>query len=401
MRVSYLSVSDQLGGSEVMLLQTLMEVRRAQPGWRLSVVLPGPGPLAAAAGAAGAEVRVVPMPPPLQRLGEWAAGGRTSRAVWRLARAAASVPAYQRRMADTVADLQPDVIHSNGFKSHVVSARLRRGPAVVWHMHEYVGPRPMTRRLLARYAPRATVIVANSRSVASDVSAVTGSPVLTIYNGVDVGRFSPDGPVADLDAAAGLARAPAGTVRVGLVATFSRWKGHEVFLRAIAALPGDAGVRGYVVGGPVYETAGSQHSLDELRRLAATLGVQERVGFTGFLPQPADVMRALDVVVHASTDPEPFGLVVAEAMACGRPVLTSGTGGTAELIEEEQTAVRHAAGDHAGLSRGMLRLAADPALRARFGACGRARAARLFDARRLGEEFTQVYRQAAGGKAAR
>jgi glycosyltransferase involved in cell wall biosynthesis len=51
------------------------------------------------------------------------------------------------------------------------------------------------------------------------------------------------------------------------------------------------------------------------------------------MPRPADAMRALDVVVHASTDPEPFGLVVAEAMACGRAVTTSGTGGASELIE--------------------------------------------------------------------
>ena len=59
-------------------------------------------------------------------------------------------------------------------------------------------------------------------------------------------------------------------VRIGLVATYARWKGHETFLRALAQLD-DARARGYVVGGPVYETAGSQHSRDELEQL-----VQER-----------------------------------------------------------------------------------------------------------------------------
>jgi hypothetical protein len=62
------------------------------------------------------------------------------------------VPGYERAMARAIAALGPDVIHSNGFKTHVIASRLRRRPALLWHIHEYVGARPMTRRLLARYA---------------------------------------------------------------------------------------------------------------------------------------------------------------------------------------------------------------------------------------------------------
>ena len=82
----------------------------------------------------------------------------------------------------------------------------------------------------------------------------------------------------------------------------------------------------------MYDTAGSQHTMEELQALADGLGLGGRVGFTGFLP-PAPAMRALDVVVHASTRPEPFGLVIAEAMACGRAVITSAAGGAAELVD--------------------------------------------------------------------
>jgi glycosyltransferase involved in cell wall biosynthesis len=62
----------------------------------------------------------------------------------------------------------------------------------------------------------------------------------------------------DLDALAGLPPAPAGVVRVGLVATFARWKGHITFLEALSRLPESLPVRGYIIGGPVYETAGSR-----------------------------------------------------------------------------------------------------------------------------------------------
>ena len=74
----------------------------------------------------------------------------------------------------------------------------------------------------------------------------------------------------DLDALAGIAPVTAGTIRVGLVATMARWKGHEVFLRAIAQLPDGlrSRVRAYVIGGAIYPTRGSQLSADELRASA-------------------------------------------------------------------------------------------------------------------------------------
>ena len=133
--------------------------------------------------------------------------------------------------------------------------------------------------------------------------------------------------MANLDALAGLPPAAEGTVRVGLIATFSRWKGHDTFLRAVASLPASVRIRPYIVGGALYDTDGSQYSAIELRRLAATYGLADRVGFTGFVESADQAMRALDIVVHASTSPEPFGLVIAEAMACGRALVTSATGG--------------------------------------------------------------------------
>jgi glycosyltransferase involved in cell wall biosynthesis len=215
-----------------------------------------------------------------------------------------------------------------------------------------------------------------------------------ILNAVDLEKFSPDGPAADLDALSGLAPAQAGTVRVGLVATFSRWKGHDTFLRAVAALPAASPIRAYVIGGAMYDTEGSQYTTDELRRLVTALGAGSRVGFTGFVRDPERVMRALDVVVHASTAPEPFGLVIAEAMACGRAVITSGTGGAAELVRDGEDALVHRAGDSAGLAARMHLLAAEPARRASMGRAARATAVKRFDARRLGEQFAAAYEAA-------
>ena len=103
-------------------------------------------------------------------------------------------------------------------------------------------------------------------------------------------------------------------------------------------------------------------------------------------------MRALDVVVHASTRPEPFGLVIAEAMACGRAVITSGTGGAGELVRDGVDAVTHRPGDAVDLASRIERLAADAALRARLGRAARDTAERRFDAARLARRVREHVR---------
>ena len=133
----------------------------------------------------------------------------------------------------------------------------------------------------------------------------------------------------------------------------------------------------------------------ELLALTDRLGLGGRVGFTGFLP-PAPAMRALDVVVHASTRPEPFGLVIAEAMACGRAVITSASGGAAELVDAGEDALTHTPGDVAGLSQCIVRVAGDPELRHQLGIRARASACRRFDSERLAREVVAVYEAIAG-----
>ncbi len=192
-----------------------------------------------------------------------------------------------------------------------------------------------------------------------------------MHNAVDTDRFTPSGEALDLDAASGLGPAAPGTIRIGLPATFARWKGHETFIRSIAAL-GRQDVRAYVIGGPVYQTGESQWSLQELRQLAASLGLDGTVGFTGFVDDMPSAYRALDLVVHASTRPEPFGLVIPEAMSCGRAVLATRTGGASELFDDGVQAAGIDVADEPNMTRALHALLADPSRRQAL--AGRARA---------------------------
>jgi glycosyltransferase involved in cell wall biosynthesis len=306
---------------------------------------------------------------------------------------------YLRRLRRELRRIAPDVLHANGLKPQMLSAlsQTRGRPPVVWHVHDYLSPRPLAARLIKRCAARGATAVVNSRSVAEDLRAVCGDKLKThlLYNAVDLDNFSPAGSRLDLDTLSGLPPAEPGTVRVGLLATMARWKGHETFLKSLSMLPTDARVRGYVIGGAVYRTRGSQTGSEELRACAARLGLEGRVGFTGFVEDPASAIRALDVLVHASTEPEPFGLAIVEGMACGRSVVASRAGGAAEILEGCEAALSHAPGDADGLSAQIGRLAESAELRARLGRAGRLVAEQRFDRARLAEELAGVYEEAA------
>jgi len=394
--IVFLSPTGQTGGAEAALHDLLAGLRESHPSWSLRLIVASDGPLVERVEALGVPVDVLPFPASVARLGDWGVGRGWWARVRFLMRCAATAPpavGYLQRLRRLLRSNRPDVIHTNGLKMHLLGAWARpRGSALLWHLHDYAGRRPFTARLLRRYADRCAAVVANSQSVADDVRQVCGGavPVHPVWNAIDLDRFAPDGPRIDLDAVSGLPAA-GDVLRVGLVATFARWKGHETFLRALAILPASLRVRGYIVGGPVYETSGSQTSVSELRELVRALGLEDRVGFTGFVPDASRAMRALDIVVHASTDPEPFGLVIAEAMACRKPVVVSRAGGASELIEPGVNALAFNPGEAAELAQRIEELARDASLRERLGRAGRSMAEQRFHRRRMASELAPIY----------
>jgi len=400
MRLMFLSASGQLGGAETSLLEILASLRQAEPSWPLHLLVAAEGPLAARAASLGVGVVSLPFPPSIARLGESgaAASGGWGRFAARLLASAPDMASYLGRVRATIAEARPDILHTNGLKMHLLGAHAGM-PPLVWHLHDYLGARPLSARLLRLSRRRCAVAIANSASVAADARRVLGDvPIVAIHNGVDLQRFSPTGATLDLDALAGMAPPPPATIRVGLVGTFARWKGHETFLRALARLPHDVPVRGYVIGDAVYDTQASQYTRQELLQLVHDLQLGDRVAFTGFVARPEEALRALDVVVHASTEPEPFGLVIAEAMACARPVVVSGAGGAAEIVHDGVDAAAHRPGDVEGLAARIATLALDAGLRARLASAGRSTATRAFDRTRLATGLMPIYRHAAAAR---
>ena len=392
-RVLHVTASGMLGGAERVLLDLLAWQKREESAWEPSLLVLEPGPLVDMARSLRVPVATLPLPEKLATLGE-SGRGRGAMMVG-LSQAAAPAWRYLRDLREQVSRVSPQTVHSHSLKTHVLLALSGIGRArLLWHMHDYVGARHTSAWLLRALARRCQVAVANSKSVAADVkSTLPTLSVSTVLNGVDLAALSAAGPPAPLDELSALPPAAPDVIRVGLLSTFARWKGHEVFLRALATLPAER-VRGYVIGAPVYQTHGSQYSRAELEALVASLGLTGRVGFPGFVADRAACLRALDVVVHASTEPEPFGLVIAEAMAAGRAVVMSTAGGAGELVVPGHDALTHTTGDPRSLAAAIERLVESPELRAQLASCAQQSARTRFSIDRFGREIEHAYWQA-------
>lgn len=272
--------------------------------------------------------------------------------------------AYALRLAQVIRRLKPDLVHTNSLKAALyggMAARLT-GVPVVWHVHDRIAPdylSPPAVRLM-RAAARALPAAAITNSFATSATLrLKAKPTVVIPSPVAV-----DG--------VGAQRSPGEALRVGMIGRLAPWKGQDLFLRAFASAFGDGTEQAVVVGGALF---GEEAYEEGLHVLARELGLGGRVDFRGFRADVGAELDGLDVVVHASILPEPFGQVVVEAMAAGRPVVAPDAGGPAEILSHGFDGLLYPIGDEQALARALKQLAVDADLRQRLGAAARRSAA--------------------------
>ncbi len=294
---------------------------------------------------------------------------------------------YIHEFRQIIRSLQPTIIHTNGIKANLITALAGfKGIPVIWHIQDFYGARPFMARSL-RWASQNTMgAIAISHAVAEDAkTTLPGLPIQVIYSAINIDYFCPDPktpPSSDL------------TLRVGLIATFARWKGHDIFLEAAAEIVKthpDLKVHFCIVGGAIYQTRGFQFSEPELKDKALQLGIVDKVDFLGFHQDIAKIYRSLDIVVHASTQPEPLGLAIVEAMACGKSVIVSQAGGAAELFTHNYDAVGVPPRDPIALAAAILDLLKNSEKRQIISEKARDTAVERFSHQRLGTQILAVY----------
>jgi glycosyltransferase involved in cell wall biosynthesis len=184
------------------------------------------------------------------------------------------------------------------------------------------------------------------------------------------------------------ARADNGRLVVGIVGRLAPWKGQHVFLNAIAQLSKKyPNLRARVVGEALF---GEHEYSQKLRSQTKELGITDIVEFVGFTHDIAKELAQFAVAVHASIDPEPFGQIVVEAMACGVPIVASNAGGPAEIIEDRVDGILVPPGDANALADAVAELLKDMRLSTRLAQAGMTKAER-YRPEQVAAEVEAVY----------
>ena len=161
---------------------------------------------------------------------------------------------------------------------------------------------------------------------------------------------------------------------IGMVGCLVPWKGHEVFLDACSRVLRQTQVEIYIAGDTPDDDP--SYKKDLMARTRA-LGISDHVHFLGHCPHVAPVVNACDIMVHASTSPEPFGRVILEAMALGKPVVATAAGGPAEVIDHGKDGLLIPPGDAEAMACAVVKLVSDESLRYNLGKAA-AKKVRLF-----------------------
>jgi len=363
-RILFVDHAEALGGAERSLLLLLEHLDKTR---FFPVLACNPGPLADAARGLGVQVELVSM----SRL------RKDITAPLRLWRGTRALIRLIRRE-------QMDLVHSNVMRASLyagLAAWLTARP-LIWHVRDVFAPGAYVRWM----DHRAAVIIA--------ISAATADPlpqsklIHLIPNGVDVADFDlpPDTRESvrrELDLSA---TAPV----VGIVGRLRPWKGQRDFLRAMALVRERyPQARFLIVGGNIF--GGEEGYRVELETLARELGLGEAALFTGQRDDLPALLSALDVLVHCSIEPEPFGRVIIEGMAARLPVVAYQHGGAGEIIVEQETGLLVPPGDVQALGQAVAELLADPARVEWLGQAGRRRVEERYDVRPLTRRVEDVF----------
>lgn len=393
-RVLFVNPGRALGGAEHSLLLLLQGVRARSI--EANVAIFSKGPFRDRLSALGIPMVEVALPRWTRTAGRYRLPGGP---VGGAALMAGSLPAALR-LAAAARRHGAGLIHTNGMKAHLLgglAGRLVRVP-VIWHLRDFPpeGWAGRTFHEAARLLPE--VILTPSEAVAASVRLSGRRRPRVVPDPVDLDRFHPALPRERIRRELGVAEEEP---LIGMIGHLTPWKGHEVFLEIARAVADRVPRSRFVVaGGSIYETQGHAGYPETLRRKAAALGLSDRVTFLEAKDDIPELVAGLDVLVHSPTAPEPFGRVLAEAMAVGRPVVAARCGGIPEVVEDGVTGFLVPSADVGAFTAAVVRLLEDPALCRRLGGAGRRRAEARFGIEAHTASVLEAYRAVLEGRRA-
>jgi glycosyltransferase involved in cell wall biosynthesis len=295
-----------------------------------------------------------------------------------------------RRLANAIRSRNVHVVVSNLPKAHLYTAfsAVNQNTPTLWFQAGYPDPPHWIDRL-ASALPATGVITVSRDAAAAQQRLNRRRAVHLMHPGIDLAPFR----VANDPELREQHDIPLDRVLISLVGRLQPDKGQRQFLHAAALLSKSHPEAHFaVVGGAVLGWEGDYP--EELRRLTASLGIDERVTFTGHSSEVSRWMAASDIVVNPS-EREGFGLVIVEAMAAGCAVVSSAKGGPPDIIEDGVSGLLCPTQEPPVLAAAIGRLLDDADLRRSIGRAARARVEAQFSREAMAERFANIMRAVA------
>lgn len=291
-------------------------------------------------------------------------------------------------------------VNKNPLTLHAIPAAWLAGAACVWHVRN-----PVRRfgRIGAWLVRHCDALACVSESIAEPFRQAfpqATAKLAIVPEGIDPAPYS--NREAGLACRRELGLPPEARV-IGTVGRITPWKGQDDFLRAAALVAARHPEARFLVVGDCLsspaEAKADQAFRQRLHALAAELGIADRVLFTGFREDMPAAMNALDIFVLPSHS-EPFGIVLLEAMAAGRPIVGTAAGGVPEIVRDGQEALLVPPREPAALAAAVERLLDDKGLAASLAAAAAARVAGQFPLWRPAAILRELYARMLSGQGA-
>jgi len=278
--------------------------------------------------------------------------------------------------------LSPDLVHCNSATTRLsflaaLCAKLQ-GVPFVWHVRvlEQAGWKD---KVIAALSSKIVVI---SAAVGRRFSPFTGKMV-KVFNAVDTLRFAPGISPDRQRKEFGISP---GRKVIGMIGRLVPFKGHAVFLQMAKTVSESFGDCIFLIVG-----AGEEAYLRELKAYAATLGLDDKVNFTGHRNDIPELITLCDVVVAASDGLEAFGRTLVETMACGKPIVAGNAGGMPEIIENGKDGMLVECGDSDAYAAAVTGLLSSPGRAAELGRNGREKVKNCFSIEQHVRDIERVY----------
>ena len=271
---------------------------------------------------------------------------------------------------------QIDLVHLNTGLSHglpaIIAANIA-GVPVVCH-NRWFSTWSGFEKMFVRFV-HYFIYISKAVAIHFDLLGVPSEKGVIIHNAVDIDEFKNEYDVTDIHREFGWTGKEH---LVGIVGRLAWWKGHEYFLAAMArACQKDSSLRGLIIGDTLSSVRNSAYQ-EHITSMATSFGLEKKVIFTGFRDDVPRLMSALDIIIHCSSLPEPFGRVVIEGMAAGKPVVATAAGGVLDIIEDGVSGILVPCKDSKAIAQAINGLLSNPDSAKLMGLAARRRVAEKF-----------------------